>query len=100
MQRPQREAVLALLIREKDPRDTDYSIVHNVACIYAQLAQAPSDQVALYEDQAIALLHRAIELWKRRGSGPDEIAAIKAEIAFGPSLRSRPEFKALLKSDR
>ena len=95
----QREAVLALLLREKAPRKNDYIILHNVACIYAQLAQSPSGETTLYEDQSIALLKRAIELWKRQGSGLNEIEAIKGEIAFTPSLRARVEFKALLDSN-
>jgi tetratricopeptide (TPR) repeat protein len=92
----QQEALQALMLREITHRANDYLIFHNAACIYAELARSDVARSARYEDQTIALLRRAIDLWKRRGSGPDELALIKSEPAFARSLRARPEFQALL----
>jgi tetratricopeptide (TPR) repeat protein len=77
----------------------DYLILHNVACIYAELAQAGNGQAKEYEDLAIDHLRRAVELWKRDRSTLSELVLIEKEGAFRPSLRSRPEFKELLKPE-
>ena len=92
----QQEALQALLLRETTHRANDYLVFHNTACIYAELARADSIRSAQYESQAIKLLQRAVALWKRRGSGPNELAIIKGEPAFGASLRARMDFQALL----
>jgi len=64
------------------------------------LAQSDPGHATAYQDQAIDLLGRALELWKLRGSGPSEVQYIKVESAFDESLRARPEFQALIKPDQ
>jgi lipoprotein NlpI len=79
----------------------DYLILHNVACIYAELSRTDKEQSADFQDRAIDLLGRAIALWKQGGSGrPDEIEYIRNEQAFPPALRARPEFQELLKTKK
>ena len=92
----QREALQAVLLTDKIPYSSNYIVIHNVACICAVLAQSDIGHAKKYQDQAIDLLGRALELWKLRGDGPSEIQYIKGEPAFDPSLRARPEFQALL----
>jgi Flp pilus assembly protein TadD len=87
----QREADLALLRGAND-----YLILHNVACIYAALSQTGGRQTAAQQDAALALLRRAVELWKNRGAGPNEIDLIKGEPAF-QSLRGLADFQKLIK---
>jgi tetratricopeptide (TPR) repeat protein len=74
----------------------DYLILHNVACIYAEISKTQSQRTRELQDAAIATLSRAIELWHRGNLGPDEIDQIKHEPAFAQSLRARPEFQQLL----
>jgi tetratricopeptide (TPR) repeat protein len=93
----QREALQALLLRDKPRRISEYIILHNVACIYAVLARVDASRARPYQDQAIHLLRRALALWQSRGSGPNEINLIKGEVAFDRALRARPEFQALLR---
>jgi serine/threonine protein kinase/Flp pilus assembly protein TadD len=76
----------------------DYIILHNVACIYAKLAQADDKQAKECEDIAIDLLRRAVELW-RNGTGPSELLMIRREPSFHKALRDRPEFRKLLGSE-
>jgi tetratricopeptide (TPR) repeat protein len=95
----QQEADLALLHSTDLPLERRYQVLHNVACIYAKLAQADARQARAHQDVAIALLRRAIDLWKQWGSGPSEIQLIEEESAFPPELRERPEFKALLRTE-
>jgi tetratricopeptide (TPR) repeat protein len=96
----QQEADLALLHGADLPPERRYLVLHNVACIYAKLAQADAQQATAHQDVAIALLRRAIDLWKRGGgSGPSEIQLIEEELAFPPALRERPEFRALLRAE-
>ncbi len=78
----------------------DYLILHNVACVFAKLSEAEPDRVREQEDLALDYLARAVDLWKRDRSGPNELSLIKDEPAFTPSLRARPEFKKLLQNDR
>jgi tetratricopeptide (TPR) repeat protein/predicted Ser/Thr protein kinase len=89
----QREADLALLHGADQ-----YLILHNVACIYAALSQASDDQAPAHQEAAIALLRRAIALWKRAEAdakpGPSEIDLIQGEPAFQP-LRGRADFQQL-----
>jgi len=90
----QREAGLALLHGAEN-----YLILHNVACIYAALSQASDFQAAAHQEAAIALLRRAVALWKRAEAdakpGPSEIQLIKSEPAFKP-LRGRADFQRLI----
>ncbi len=76
----------------------DYFVLHNVACIYARLAQMDKDRAAEHEDLALVLLQRGVELWRRGGTGPSAIELMKWEPAFLPSLKARPEFQKLIKS--
>jgi tetratricopeptide (TPR) repeat protein len=73
----------------------DYLALHNLACIYAELSQADKAQVKQHQDVAIALLRRAVEVWRRGGAGPSEIQLIRGEPSF-KSLRDREDFKKLL----
>jgi tetratricopeptide (TPR) repeat protein len=75
----------------------DYLILHNVACIYGELAQSQSGRAREYENLALDQLQRAVELWKRDRSGPDEIKLMQNEPAF-KSLSARPEFAKLLRA--
>jgi hypothetical protein len=70
----------------------DYLILHNVACIHAELSR----QDPKSEDLALDVLQRAVELWRRQGTEPKELNLIKGEKAFPKSLRDRPEFQKLL----
>jgi len=88
----QREADLALLRGAND-----YLILHNVACIYAALSQTGGRQTPAQQDAAMALLRRAVELWKDRKAGPSEIDLIKGEPAF-QSLRGLADFQKLIKA--
>ena len=74
----------------------DFLILHNVACIFAKLSEGEPDRRREYEDMTIDYLRRAVELWKRDRSGPNELTLIRDESAFGKSLKARPEFKKLL----
>jgi tetratricopeptide (TPR) repeat protein len=74
----------------------DYLVLHNAACIYAKLATRRSTHRAEYEDIAIDLLRRGVELWGKDKHGPDPIVQIQMEEAFSLSMRARPEFKKLL----
>jgi tetratricopeptide (TPR) repeat protein len=74
----------------------DYRIVHNVACIYAQLSVSDRAQAAGHEKAAIGFLNQAIDRWNRGWGGPHEIELIRSEVAFPASIRSRPDFQNLL----
>jgi tetratricopeptide (TPR) repeat protein/tRNA A-37 threonylcarbamoyl transferase component Bud32 len=74
----------------------DYLVLHNVACVYGRLSVTDPARVKEYQDLAIDHLRRALELYRRKGSGPNEVDLIKAEPAFPPALRNRKEFQDLL----
>jgi tetratricopeptide (TPR) repeat protein len=74
---------------------SDYLILHDVACIYAQISETDLARQSEYQDLAIAMLRRALDLWRSRTSGPDELQFITHEPAFSPSLRARPDFHRL-----
>ena len=93
----QREAFQAVLLVDKSTHIHDYVVLHNVACICAVLAQSDPGHATQYQDQAIDLLHRALDKWGHRSDRPSEIQYIKNELAFDASLRARPEFQALLR---
>src|SRR5262249_11907131 len=78
----QREALQSLLCIDRIHHASDYIVLHNVACIYAVLAQSDAANRTPYQDQAIDLLHRAKQRWQQRGNGPSEIDFIKGESAF------------------
>jgi serine/threonine protein kinase/Flp pilus assembly protein TadD len=87
----QREADLSLL-----HGGDDYLVLHNVACIYAALSQTDNAQANAYQDVSIALLRRALKLWKKSATGPNELDLIKAEPAF-KSIQGRKDFQELLR---
>jgi tetratricopeptide (TPR) repeat protein len=91
----QRYAALAVLHGGRD-----YLVLHNVACIYAKLATIDPANNRTHEDAAIALLARALELWRTTLAGPNEVELIALESAFAPALRARPEFQALTKANQ
>jgi tetratricopeptide (TPR) repeat protein/tRNA A-37 threonylcarbamoyl transferase component Bud32 len=85
----QREAAQSLLNGAGD-----YLMLHNTACVYAELSRSEKDQKKQHEDVAIALLQRAVELWRRDGVGPDEIDLIRRDPSFD-SFRDRLKFDRL-----
>ncbi len=87
----QREADLALV-----HGGNNYLVLHNVACIYAVLSRGK--ETGAHQDVALALLRRAVDLWREAGGGLSEIDLMKGEPAFPPALRQRPEFLELLKA--
>ncbi|HEV3081873.1 MAG TPA: protein kinase [Gemmataceae bacterium] len=89
-----REANLALLHREGD-----FLILHNVACVYAELSEADSGNEKQFQDLAMDQLRRAVELWRREVSTLDEIALIKGEPSFRPSMRARADFRRLTRQE-
>ena len=84
----QREAGLALLHGGEN-----YLILHNVACIYAVLSQPSGEHSPAHQEATIALLRRAITLWKSAAAkdkpGPSEIELIKSEHVFGSFATGR-----------
>ena len=75
----------------------DYLVLHNIACVYARLSQTDAARAVECEDLTIDHLRRAVELWRKGGSGPDELQLIQDESAFHARLRARPEFQQLLR---
>jgi serine/threonine protein kinase/tetratricopeptide (TPR) repeat protein len=75
-----------------------FLVLHNVACIYAELAETNPEQRTHYEDLAITMLQRAVMLVRQTASGVDERELLRTEPAFHDSLRRRPEFRQLLDS--
>ena len=75
----------------------DYLLLHNVACVYGKLSERDAKRQREYQDLALLYLQREVELWRRDRQGPNPIPLIRAEPAFPPALRARPEFEALLK---
>lgn len=74
----------------------DYLILHNVACIYAELATRAADGADAYEQTAITILRRGLQLWEKGDrSGPDAIALATNEPSFR-DLAKRPDFQALI----
>jgi len=74
----------------------DYLILHDVACIYAEMSRTDVSRESEQQNVAIAILAQARELWLSGKSGPDEIQLIEQEPAFPPSLRARSDFQKLL----
>jgi Flp pilus assembly protein TadD len=87
----QREAAHALL----NGAGGDYLALHNLACVYAELSRTDKSQAKQHQDVAIALLRRAVALWRRGGPGPNEIDLIRRDSSFEP-LQDREDFKQLL----
>jgi tetratricopeptide (TPR) repeat protein len=74
----------------------DYRVLHNIACIYAQLSTGEGNERLEYENLALSLLQRAVALWQQNRAGPDERELIRMEPAFPPTLRSRIEYARLI----
>ena len=89
----QRQASLAVL-----QSNGDYRILHNVACIYAQLSLTDPARAQLHQDAAIALLDQAIVKWRQGWRGRSEIELIQEEPAFPAAMRQRADFKKLTES--
>ena len=85
----QREANMALVYGGEK-----YLVLHNVACIYATLAQPGDPQAKAHTEAVLVLLRRAIHLWRRAGTGLNELELIKNEEAF-KHLKNLPEFTKL-----
>jgi tetratricopeptide (TPR) repeat protein len=86
-----RHASLALLSSAED-----YLVVHNVACIFAEMAVTQPDHQREHEDAALSMLQRAVDLWRQERTGPDEIQLIRQDSAFASPLQQRPEFQRLI----
>ena len=76
----------------------DYLVLHNVASIYARLAEDDNERRTAYEDTALGLLRRGVELWKQGRTSPSAIELMEAEPAF-ERLRRRREFQDLLQRE-
>jgi len=81
----------------------DYLILHNLACVLAELSRSEGAEARLWQDLALVLLSRAVEFWKtelaRQGTAiANERELIRIDPALKP-LQSRPEFQKLLKGD-
>ena len=61
----------------------DYLVLHNLACIYAELSRTDRGQAEQHQDAAMALIGRAVEVWRRGGTGPNEIALIAVYATRG-----------------
>jgi tetratricopeptide (TPR) repeat protein/tRNA A-37 threonylcarbamoyl transferase component Bud32 len=86
----QREAALALLSAAGD-----YLVLHNVACIYAELSRHDTDRKKQCEDVAMEILRRADRLCRQGGEGTREIELMKVETSF-QGLRARADWQALV----
>ena len=76
----------------------DYLILHNVACIYAELAAASPDKAGSYEQSALDVLERGLALWRKGNrSGPNAVQLARGESSFR-NLANREDFQALLES--
>jgi serine/threonine protein kinase/Flp pilus assembly protein TadD len=76
----------------------DYLILHNVACIYAELAMASADKAEGYEQSALDILERGLALWQKGNrSGPNAVQLARGESSFR-SLVKREAFQRLLES--
>jgi tetratricopeptide (TPR) repeat protein/tRNA A-37 threonylcarbamoyl transferase component Bud32 len=74
----------------------NYPVLHNVACIYAELSRSDPGQAKQHQDMAVALLQRAVELCRRGGGGARENDNIRGDTSFDV-LRGRPDFENLLR---
>jgi tetratricopeptide (TPR) repeat protein/tRNA A-37 threonylcarbamoyl transferase component Bud32 len=72
----------------------DYLVLHNVACIYAELSQIEKGRAEQHQNMAMDLLRRAVQVWRRDGVGPSEIDAIWLDPSL-KVLQSHPDFEKL-----
>jgi serine/threonine protein kinase/Tfp pilus assembly protein PilF len=91
----QQSAELALLFGTELRAPKNYLNLHNVAGIYAALSATGDRQARAHQDVAMALLQRAVALWEKEGTGPDEIEQIKSDDTFKP-LSGRDDFQKLI----
>jgi serine/threonine protein kinase/tetratricopeptide (TPR) repeat protein len=73
----------------------EYLLLHNVACIYAELSRVEADQAQQDQNIAMDLLGRAVTLWRQAGKSDPYIDWIRQE----PSLRAlhdRQDFRDLI----
>lgn len=85
------EANLALLHGAED-----YLVLHNIACIFSTLSRGEDRQSGDYQNTAMALLQRAVKLWKKADQkGPNEIELIRDDPALDV-LKSRPDYQKLI----
>jgi lipoprotein NlpI/tRNA A-37 threonylcarbamoyl transferase component Bud32 len=75
----------------------DYLILHNVACVYAQISESEPGDKSDNQLTAIDMLRKAVQLWKVSPKGPDELHLIDQESAFSQALRDRPEFQQVIR---
>jgi tetratricopeptide (TPR) repeat protein len=68
-------------------------VLHNVACIYAELSVFDKIKAQLHADMALTYIHRELEL------NPKTLEAIQEESSF-VSLRSRKDFQKLLEKKK
>jgi tetratricopeptide (TPR) repeat protein len=78
----------------------DYLILHNLACVFAELSRSADADANLWQDLALALLARAVELWKielarQGGATANERDLIRTDPALKP-LHPRKEFQELI----
>ena len=78
----------------------DYLVLHNAACIYAELSRLDKGQAGELQDMAMDLLRQAVALWRRGTAGPaNEIDLIRNEPSFEP-LKGRSDFIKLVAQKR
>jgi len=80
----------------------DFMQLHNAACVYGKLAEKAyrsndKKRAREYEDAALVIRRREVELWARDRSGLNAPAQIRVDPAFPPEMRGRPEFQELIK---
>ena len=75
----------------------DYLVLHNVACIYAELSRNNRGREREYQDLAMKVPRRAVHFWKqdRRAGRSNELKLIEHEAAFPQSMQIRPDFQEL-----
>ena len=74
----------------------DYLILHNVACIYAELAVGTPDKAEGYEQSALDILERGLALWQKGNRfGPNAVELARGESSFH-NLAKRDDFTKLL----
>jgi tetratricopeptide (TPR) repeat protein len=73
----------------------NYLVLHNVACIYAELSQSDPGQATQYQDLAMRLLQDAVNLCQSGGGGSREIDDIRVDTLLH-ALSGRSDFRTLL----
>ena len=73
----------------------EYLLLHNVACIYAELSRVETDQSRQDTDTAMDLLRRAVALCRQGGEDDREIDLIKRDSSL-KVLSNRQDFRDLI----